>query len=172
MKKARDNGNFTRMVRDKVYIENNVYTLKVLEFSKLLSDIHCPISIFIDHVKQYQCMRSSSNSIADENRIAVGKLKYNFLFLENLDLELMIDLENSVNILSQKNISQAELDACIEKLGKLYINSTKTTFGTKKSRDIEEKKSKVSVSEKPWFGIDCKFVRQNHSQRKSRHKSK
>ena len=53
MKKARDNGNLTRMVRDKVYIDNNVYTPKVLEFSKLLSDIHCPISIFIDHVKQY-----------------------------------------------------------------------------------------------------------------------
>ena len=84
----------------------------------------------------------------------------------------MIDLENSVNILSQKNISQAELDACIEKLGKLYINSAKTTFGTKKSRNIEEKKSKVSVSEKPWLGINSKFVRQNHSQRKSRHKRK
>jgi hypothetical protein len=69
MKKARDNGNFTRMVRDKVFIENNVYTPKVLAFSKLLSEAHCPISIFSDHVKQYQCMRSSSNSIA------VGKLK-------------------------------------------------------------------------------------------------
>ena len=61
MKKARDNGNFTRMVSNKVYIDNNVHT-PVLEFSKFLSDIHCPISIFIDHVKQYQCMRSSSNS--------------------------------------------------------------------------------------------------------------
>jgi hypothetical protein len=39
--------------RDKVYIDNNVYTPKVLEFSQLLSDIHCPISFFIDHVKQY-----------------------------------------------------------------------------------------------------------------------
>jgi hypothetical protein len=75
MKKARDNGNFTRMVRDKVYIENNVHTPKVLEFSKLLSEVHCLISIVIDHVKQYQCMRSSSNRIADENSISVGKLK-------------------------------------------------------------------------------------------------
>jgi hypothetical protein len=62
MKKARDNGSFTRMVHDKVYIDNNVHTPKVLKFSKLLSDIHCPISISIDHVKQYYCMRSSSNS--------------------------------------------------------------------------------------------------------------
>jgi hypothetical protein len=75
MKTLGDNSNFTRMVRDKVYIDNNVYTPKVLEFSKLLSDIHCPISICIDHVKQYQCIRSSSNSITDENIIAVGKLK-------------------------------------------------------------------------------------------------
>jgi hypothetical protein len=77
-----------------------------------------------------------------------------------------------VNNISPKNVSQAELDTCIEKLSKLYINSAKTTFATKRSRNIKEKKSKVSVSEKPWFGIDCKFVRQNHSQRKSRHKSK
>ena len=67
--KVRDNDNFTRMVRNKVYIDNNVHTPKMLEFSKLLSDIHCLISIFKDHVKQCQCMRSSSNSIA------VGKLK-------------------------------------------------------------------------------------------------
>jgi hypothetical protein len=84
----------------------------------------------------------------------------------------MTDLENSVNNLSPKNLSQAELDTCIEKLSKLFIYSAKTTFGTKRSRNIKEKKSKVSVSEKSWLGIKCKFVRQNHSQRKSRHKSK
>jgi hypothetical protein len=84
----------------------------------------------------------------------------------------MIDLENSVNNLSLKQLSQAELDICIEKLSKLLIYSAKTTFGIKVSRNVKEKKSKVSVSEKPWFGIDCKFVRQNHSQGKSRHKSK
>ena len=84
----------------------------------------------------------------------------------------MIDLENSVNNLSPKNLSQPELDTCIEKLSKLFIYLAKTTFGTKRSRNIKEKKSKVSVSEKPWFGIDCKFVRQNHSQQKSRHKRK
>ena len=84
----------------------------------------------------------------------------------------MIDLENSVNNLSPKNLSKAELDTCIEKLSKLFINSAKKTFGTKRSRNIKEKKSKVSVSEKPWFGIECKVVRQNHCQLKSRHKRK
>jgi hypothetical protein len=63
----------------------------------------------------------------------------------------MIDLENSVNNLSLKQLSQAELDICIEKLSKLLIYSATTTFGTKISRNIKEKKSKVSVSEKPWL---------------------
>jgi hypothetical protein len=53
-----------------------------------------------------------------------------------------------VNNLSPKHLSQAELDSCIEKLSKLFIYSAKTTFGTKRSRNIKEKKSKVSVSEK------------------------
>ena len=77
-----------------------------------------------------------------------------------------------MNNLSSKNVSQAELDTCIEKRSKLFINSAKTTFGTKRSRNIKEKTSKISVSEKSWFRIDCKFIRQNHSQRKSRHKRK
>jgi hypothetical protein len=77
-----------------------------------------------------------------------------------------------VNNLRPKNLSQAELETCIEKRSKHFINSAKTTFGTTRSRKTEEKKSKVSVSEKPLFRIDCKFVRHNHSQRKSRHKRK
>ena len=66
--------------------------------------------------------------------------------LSQAELDTCIDLENSVNNLSPKNFSQAELDTCIEKLSKLYINSAKTTFGTKRSRSIKEKKSKISVS--------------------------
>ena len=32
----------------------------------------------------------------------------------------------------------------------------------KRSRNIEEEKSKVSVSKKTWFRLDCKFTRQNY----------
>jgi hypothetical protein len=55
-------------------------------------------------------MRSLSNIIADKNvdekprRCENSK---NIFFLENLDLELMNDLENSVNKFSPENSSQA-----------------------------------------------------------------
>ena len=45
----------------------HITNFQVLKFSKLLSDVHCPISIFLDHVKQYSCMRSSPNIIGDDN---------------------------------------------------------------------------------------------------------
>ena len=45
----------------------HITNLQVLEFSKLLLDVHCPISICIDHVKQYSCKNSSPTSIADKN---------------------------------------------------------------------------------------------------------
>jgi hypothetical protein len=51
-----------------------------------------------------------------------------------------------VNNLCPENVSQAELDTCVEKFSKLFINSAKTTFGTKRSRNTKEEKSKVSVS--------------------------
>ena len=104
----------------------HITNLQVLEFSKLLSGIHCQISIFIDHVKQFTCMRSSSNSIADKNvnkKTRRWENSKNILFLENQDLELMNDLENSVNNFTPENISQAEHDTCVEKLSKRFINS-------------------------------------------------
>ena len=71
----------------------------------------------------------------------------------------MIDLDNSVNNLRPGKIPQAELNTCVEKLSKLFINSARRTFGTNRSRNIKEEKSKVSVSKKPWFGLNCKFAR-------------
>jgi hypothetical protein len=56
----------------------------------------------------------------DKNH-AGGKILINVLFLENLDLELMNDLENSVINLSPENFSQAELGNCVEKLSKLQL---------------------------------------------------
>jgi hypothetical protein len=43
----------------------------------------------------------------------------------------MIDLDNSVNNLIPKNLSQAELDTCIDKLSNIFIYSAKKTFGVK-----------------------------------------
>ena len=83
----------------------HITNFQVLEFSKLLSDVHCPICIVIDHVKQYSCMRSSPNIMGDDSvdkNHAGGKILIKVLFLENLDLELMNDLENSVVNLSPK----------------------------------------------------------------------
>ena len=90
-------------------------------------------------------MRSLSNIIADKNvdekprRCENSK---NIFFLENLDLELMNDLENSVNKFSPENSSQASS-------ANFSINSAQTTFGNKRSRNIRKEKSKVCVSKKP-----------------------
>ena len=61
----------------------HITNFQVLEFSKLLSDDHCPVYIFIDHVKQYSCMRSSPNIMGDDNvdkNHAGGNILINVLF--------------------------------------------------------------------------------------------
>jgi hypothetical protein len=35
---------------------------------------------------------------------------------------------------------------------------------------LKEEKSKISLSKKPWFGLNCKFARQNYRNLKSRHR--
>ena len=64
------------------------------------------------------------------------------------------------------------LDNCVEKLSKRFTTSAKTTFGIKRSRNIREKTSKVRVSKKLWFRLDCKYARQNYrnNYKKSRYK--
>ena len=46
----------------------HITNVQVSEFSKLLSYVHCPISICLDHVKQYSCMRSSPNIMTNHYR--------------------------------------------------------------------------------------------------------
>jgi hypothetical protein len=54
-------------------------------------------------------MRSSPNFIGDDNVDKnTGRKILRMSFFENLDLELMNDLENSVNNLSPENVSQVE----------------------------------------------------------------
>jgi hypothetical protein len=51
-------------------------------------------------------MKSSPNIIGDDNvDINTGRKILKMSFFENLDLELMNDLENSVNNLSPENVS-------------------------------------------------------------------
>jgi hypothetical protein len=47
-----------------------------------------------------------------------------------------------------KNFQKLKINTCVEKRSKLFINSAKKTFGTKRSRNIKEEKSIVSVSKK------------------------
>ena len=46
----------------------HIASLQALEFSKLLSDVHCPISICLENFKQYSCMRSSPNFVTNHYR--------------------------------------------------------------------------------------------------------
>lgn len=70
----------------------------------------------------------------------------------------MRDLEYCVNNPNPEFFSQAKLDKCVEKFSKLFTTSAKTIFGIKRSRNIREKMSKVSVSKKPWLRLDCKYA--------------
>ena len=68
----------------------HVTNVQVLEFSKLLSDVQCPISICLDHAKQYSWMMRSSSNIIDDDNVDKKPRRWenseNLLFLEKLDI--------------------------------------------------------------------------------------
>jgi hypothetical protein len=65
-------------------------------------------------------------------------------------------------------INNLIIDSIVENIGKIFVESTKITFGTfcsTKSRPRQKKSE-----DKPWFNVECKLARKNN--RKLRRKYK
>jgi hypothetical protein len=52
-------------------------------------------------------------------------------FLNNLDINTIHDLEAHLDNLDKENITQPEIDSCVNKLGNIFLSTAKETFGTR-----------------------------------------
>ena len=102
--------------------------MDVLEFSKLYSDVHSPISLSI---KFKQLAEPCEPSVHENKNICTvisseKPRKWNdslklYFFLNNLNIKTIHDLETQLDNLDKENITQPEIDSCVT----LYINSSK-----------------------------------------------
>ena len=111
--------------------------MDVLEFSKLYSDVHPPISLSIKfkplaepcepgvHEDENTCTVNSSEKPRKWN----DSLKLDFL--NNLNIKTIHDLETQLDHLDKENITQPEIDSCVNKLGNIFLSTAKETFGTR-----------------------------------------
>ena len=83
-------------------------------------------------------------------------------FVNNIDVDSIQNLEIQLENLNIENVVQSDIDTLVGKIGEISVSSAKETFGIA-GKPFKNKKRKVCISSKPWFGVDCKFARQHYA---------
>jgi hypothetical protein len=145
--------------------------MDVLEFSKLYSDVHSPISLSIKFKPLAEpCepgVHEDENTVNSTEKPRKWNDSLKLDFLNNLNIKTIHDLEAHLYNLDKKNITKPEIDSCVNKLGNIFVSTAKETFGTRYTV-VGKKKKNVCISSKPWFSTDCKMARKQHRKLKRR----
>ena len=65
--------------------------------------------------------------------------------LNNLNIKTIHDLETRLDNLDKENITQPEIDSCVNKLGNIFLSTAKETFSTRYTV-VKKKKKNVCIS--------------------------
>ena len=130
----------------------NILDFRILEFSPLYSDAHCPIALAlnIQIIDDPNCI---------ENNPSISKTKLwnsdkSESFINNIDILKVAEIEMHLDSIQNKNnVSKEEIDEIVLGVGTLFEATAKETFG---SINIKKKKSKtIKPHVKPWFNAEC-----------------
>ena len=145
------------------HLLRKVEHFEILEFSKLFSDIHSPVSLRIS------CVKPENNyAVPQENVERIGKWKFEkgVDFNGNLDKNRIEHL--LFNLLSYTdettNMQKSNIDDIVTELSDILLTSAKSTFGFKNTRNCTNK------STKQWYNADCKKAKQNFRKAKRLYK--
>jgi predicted peroxiredoxin len=144
----------------------------VHEFSSLLSDAHCPVSI---NVQTNICYTSHHDKHVETNKITENYILWDEQktdqFNLNLNYEKITEVKNYLDTLSQDpQITQDKIDKCVQDIELIFTKNCQKTFGFKKQnyKEIDKIREK-----KPWFNQACKKMRNKyHVARKLYNKNK
>ncbi|CAG2237322.1 unnamed protein product [Mytilus edulis] len=148
---------------------------EVLDSSKLLSDVHNPLSITffcdknlaIDHAENVDYF-SKKNTFTKINRWNSEKIND---FQNNIDVEKIAELEYKLTNTDLTVVNKNMINSLIDDLCNIFVKSGQTTFGTYTVKQ-NKKRGDFGNKNKPWFDEECKFARQNYRKLKRRFKSK
>ena len=165
----------------------SIEDFEVYEFSPLLSDVHCPISITVSFKSELNNnIYSDENNTVDTNILdpmmnnlaipkhwADEKLE---LFKEELSkqniTEIMTKLDSLINQCTQmdKILIQTEVDNVTQSITDKIIQAAKSTYGTYTINNSTNKNKKdsnvIKNKPKPWFNEKCKSSRKQYFKHK------
>jgi hypothetical protein len=108
-------------------VVNIFVTLKVLEFSKLFSDVHCPLSICLN-VKTNCLDNTTESSQKGTERVNKWDNEKLLNFQSNINQD---DLNRLLYNLSESrtNFTNDKVNTLVNNLSEIFLNSAKSTFG-------------------------------------------
>lgn len=144
--------------------------LEVLEFSNLVSDVHCPVALDIQ--TKYALPSYKPDYCKSDNiKTKLWNNDNSSQFEANIDFIHLSEILSKLSIFCEQNeIEQIEMDDIVADIGCLFENGAKKTFGCiKQKSDLNQPVNK----KKPWFNTECRNARnQYHNARKFYNKNK
>lgn len=137
---------------------NVIKDFRILNFSNLYSDAHCPVSVSL-HTQGW-----CNDDIREELNLNVNTTKLwnpekSTIFLENFDRLQISDIELRLSSLSNnESLCQADVDNIVTDIGKLFESCAAESFGQVRP----ERNIRVDNSGKPWFNRDCRQMRNQY----------
>ncbi|MCG8112265.1 MAG: reverse transcriptase domain-containing protein [Candidatus Thiodiazotropha taylori] len=143
------------------YFISTAYNLPVIqdicvhEFSSLFSDAHSPISLTL----KVKCQAPMNDNGANTKSPTLNPWKSTKIddFVDNIDIlrvsEIEICLDKLMNT-NNEDISKTDIDAVVNDISSLFIESSKSTFGY---RTTSTKNNRYES--KPWFNGECRRAR-------------
>ena len=136
------------------HVLRKVEDFDILEFSKLFSDIHSPVSLMIS------CAKPEHNyAVPQENVERIGRWK----FEKGVDFNGNLDKNRIEHLLFKllsytdetTNMQKSNIDDIVTEVSDILLTSAKSTFGFKNIRNCTNK------STKQWYNADCKKAKHN-----------
>ena len=151
----------------------HIANFSICQFSKLFSDVHSPISLSLKSENKDEIMVTenvSNNAEACREKPKKWDETYKIDFVNSIDVDSIQNLDMQLENLNIENVVQSDINTLVGKIGEIYVSSAKETFGIA-GKPFKNKKRKVCIGSKPWFGVDCKFARQHYRKLKQRCKT-
>ena len=142
------------------HLLRKVEDFDILEFSKLFSDTHSPVSLMIS------CAKLEHNyAVPQENVERIGRLK----FEKGVDFNGNLDKNRIEHLLFKllsytddtTNMQKSNIDDIVTEVSDILLTFAKSTFGFKNIRNCTNK------STKQWYNADCKKAKHNFRKAKS-----
>ena len=96
--------------------------MDVLEFSKLYSVVHSPISLFKPLAEPCKPgVHEDENTVNSSEKPRKWNDSLKLDFLNNLNIKTVHDLETQLDNLDKENITHPEIDSCVNKLGNIFF---------------------------------------------------